>query len=154
MTDKERLGFLETGRTLIVSTIGPDGVPHVAPMWYFLDDGKVMFRSFTKSQKIVNLRRDPRLTVLVQSGEAYTELKGVVIRGRATLIDGADDASLVLGAYRRLAARYAMVGDGPIELDPEALEAAFGRFAPKNTVVAVEPEHIVSWDHTKLGGEY
>lgn len=154
MTDEERLGFLEAGRTLIVSTIGRDGAPHVAPMWYFLDDGKVVFRSFTKSQKIVNLRRDPRLTVLVQSGEAYTELKGVAIRGRATLIDGADDASRVLWAYGRLAARYAMVGDGPIDLDPEALEAAFGRFAPKNTVVTVEPERIVSWDHTKLGGEY
>jgi PPOX class probable F420-dependent enzyme len=154
MAADERLAFLEEGRTLIVSTIGRDGDPHVAPMWYFLDGGKVVFRSFSKSQKIVNLRRDPRLTVLVATGEAYDELKGVMIRGRATLVDGADDASLVLGAYGRLAARYPMVGDGPIELDPEALEAAFGRFAPKNTAVIVEPERIVSWDHTKLAGEY
>jgi PPOX class probable F420-dependent enzyme len=154
MTKDEMTAFLEEGETLIVSTIGRDGTPHVAPMWYFLDAGKIVFRSFTKSQKIVNLRRDPRLTVLVETGIAYAELRGVMIRGTATLVDGAVDPAFVLESYRRLAAMYPMIGPEPVDLGPEALEATFGRFASKNTAVIIEPRRIVTWDHTKLGGRY
>lgn len=154
MSGDELAGFLDAGRTLIVTTLGRTGHPHVAPMWYFVEDGKIVFRSFTKSQKILNLQRDPRLTVLVERGLAYAELQGAMIQGTARLVDGADDPAYLLEAYRRLAARYPMVGPDPIDLDPEALEAAFGRFAPKNTAVIVEPRKIVTWDHTKLGGAY
>ena len=151
MSEAEILAFLDAGRTLQVSSLGRDGAPHLAPMWYVLDDGNVVFRSFTKSQKIVNLRRDPRLAVLVEAGKAYTELRGVMIRGRARLID---DRSYVLTVYGGLAERYAMVGDTPRTLTGDELEAAFGGHAEKNTAVLVEPEHVASWDHTKLGGAY
>lgn len=154
MTADEQAAFLDAGRTLIVTTLSRTGHPHVAPMWYFVADGKIVFRSFTKSQKIVNLLRDPRLTVLVERGLAYADLQGLMIQGTATLVDGADDPAFLLESYRRLAARYPMVGPEPVDLDPTALEAAFGRFAPKNTAVIVEPQKVVTWDHTKLGGSY
>jgi PPOX class probable F420-dependent enzyme len=154
MTPEEVSIFLEAGKTLMVTTLGRTGHPHTAPMWYFVESGRVVFRSFTKSQKIVNLRRDPRITVLVERGLAYEELQGVMIKGTATMIDGSEDPDYVLEAYGRLAARYPMVGDEPIELNGDALEAAFGRFAPKNTAVIVDPQRVISWDHTKLGGEY
>jgi PPOX class probable F420-dependent enzyme len=154
MTPEERDAFLAAGMTLIVTSLGKDGQPHVAPMWYFVDDGKVVFRSFTKSQKIINLRRDPRITVLVERGVAYADLQAVMIQGTARLIDGADDPAYLLESYRRLAAKYPMVGPDPVDLDPKALEAAFGRFAPKNTAVIVEPHRIASWDHRKLEGGY
>jgi len=154
MTPGEREAFLESGTTLIVTSLGKNGHPHSAPMWYFVDDGKVVFRSFSKSQKIVNLRRDPRITVLVERGVAYAELQAVMIEGTARLVDGADDPAFLLESYRRLAARYPMVGPDPVDLAPDTLEAAFGRFAPKNTAVVVEPRRVVSWDHRKLGGEY
>jgi PPOX class probable F420-dependent enzyme len=151
MTEPEIIAFLESGHTLQVATIGRDGTPHLAPMWYVIEEGKIAFRSFTKSQKIVNLRRDSRVTVLHERGLAYSELQGVMIKGTARLID---DPTQVLHLYGRLAAKYPMVGDEPIELDAAALEAAFGRFAAKNTGVIVEPETVVSWNHTKLGGAY
>jgi PPOX class probable F420-dependent enzyme len=151
MSDTEILEFLHDARVLQVATIGGDGTPHLAPMWFVVEDGKIVFRSFSKSQKIVNLRRDPRLTVLVESGDAYEELRGVMIKGDARLITDPDQ---VLATYGRLAAKYAMVGPEPVELDPDALEAAFGRFAPKNTGVVVEPIKVTSWDHRKLGGAY
>lgn len=154
MSETEVTAFLAVGTTAIVTTIGKTGHPHTAPMWYFLEDDKIVFRSFTKSQKIVNLRRDPRITVLVERGTAYSELQAVMIMGTARLIDGADDSQRALDAYGILAAKYAMVGADPVEMDPETLEATFGRHAPKNTVVVVEPEHIASWDHTKLQGSY
>lgn len=154
MSQDEQAAFLEAGMTLIVTSLGRDGRPHTAPMWYFVADGKVVFRSFTKSQKIVNLRRDPRITVLVERGVAYADLQAVMIQGTARLIDGAYDPAYLLESYRRLAAKYPMVGPDPIDLDPTALEAAFGRFAPKNTAVIVEPQKVVSWDHHKLEGAY
>lgn len=153
-TAEEIESFLAEEMTLLVTTIGKDGHPHTAPMWYYIENAKIVFRSFTKSQKIVNLQRDPRITVLVERGVAYTELQAVMIKGTARLIDGEDDPEAALTAYGILAAKYPMVGPDPVQMDSEALRAAFGRFAPKNTVVTVEPQHVASWDHTKLGGEY
>lgn len=151
LSDEELSEFLEAGHTLQVASIDPDGFPHLAPMWYVVRDGKITFRSFTKSQKIVNLRRNPKLSVLLESGETYDELKGVMIRGTATLVE---DRATVLSIYGAIAAKYRMVGGRPVELDDEALEAAFGSYAEKNTAVIVEPLKVASWDHAKIGGAY
>ena len=151
MSPAEARAFLEEGRTLLVASLHHDGRPHLVPMWYVVEDGKVAFRSFTRSQKIRNLQRDPRLSVLVERGRTYADLQGVMIEGRARLID---DPTYVLALYGKLAAKYALVGPEPRLLLPEELEAAFGRYAARNTVVVVEPVRISSWDHTKLRGGY
>jgi len=151
MSEAEITRFLGEGRVVQVASLGPDGWPHLVPMWYVVEDGRIVFRSFTKSQKILNLHRDPRLTVLVERGDAYAELQGVLVKGTADLDT---DPERVLALYGAMAAKYAMVGDRPVRLDPDALEAAFGRFASKNTAVTVVPEKVISWDHTKLGGAY
>ena len=151
MTAEEVTGFLNETSTLQVATIGKDGSPHLAPMWFVMEGDTIVFRSFTRSQKIVNLQRDPRLTVLAEDGDAYAELRGVMITGEAQLID---DPAYVLGLYGRLAAKYALIGDTPTELTPDDLEAAFGRAATKNTAVIVEPTKIASWDYRKIGGGY
>ncbi len=151
MTPEEMADFLDRGTTLQVATLDKHGWPHVAPMWYFVDDGKVVFRSFTKSQKIVNLQRDPRLTVLLEDGLDYSQLRGLMIRGEARLVT---DRDYVLESYRQLAAKYPMLEGAPTQLDAVALEAAFGRFAEKNTAVVVQPTKVSSWDHRKLSGAY
>ena len=151
MTDEELEAFFDEVSVLQVATIGPDGAPHLAPMWFVVDEGRLVFRSFSKSQKIVNLRRDRRLTVLLETGNAYDELRGAMLKGSARLID---DPKYVLGIYGKLAAKYPMVGPSPAVLSGDELEAAFGRFAAKNTAVIVEPESVASWDHRKLGGAY
>lgn len=152
MTDEELLAFLSDGaKTLQVASNDRDGYPHIVPMWFLVEDGKVVFRSFSKSQKIVNLRRNPKLSVLIESGETYDELKGVMIRGTATLID---DRATVLAIYGAIAAKYKMIGGESVQLEGAALEAAFGSYAEKNTAVVVEPIKVASWDHSKLGGAY
>lgn len=151
MTPVEVQEFLEANTVLQVASIGKDGWPHVAPMWYVMDGDRVVFRSFTKSQKIVNLKRNPKFTVLVETGDDYSQLKGVMIKAEAKLID---DPEYVLSIYGGLAAKYPMINDTPMELKGEALENALGRFAAKNTAVVVEPIKVITWDHTKLGGAY
>ena len=85
MTDEERERFLDEGWTLQVATNGPGGFPHLAAMWYVVIDGVVHFTTFGKSQKIVNLQRDPHVTAMLETGQAYEELRGLVIRGTAEL---------------------------------------------------------------------
>jgi len=151
MTAEEVTAFLNETSILQVATIGKDGAPHLAPMWFVMEGDSVVFRSFSRSQKIVNLQRDQRLTVLAEDGNAYAELRGVMIKGEARLVD---DPAYVLSLYGRLAEKYALIGDGPVELTDEELESAFGRAASKNTAVVVEPIKVASWDHRKLGGGY
>jgi uncharacterized protein YhbP (UPF0306 family) len=151
MTPEEVQEFLTANTVLQVATMGKDGWPHLAPMWYIMDGKRVVFRSFTKSQKIVNLQRHNQLTVLVETGEDYSQLQGVMIKAEARLVT---DPEYVLSVYGGLAAKYPMINDTPMELKGDALEAAFGRFASKNTAVVVEPVKTITWDHTKLGGAY
>ena len=151
MTADEIQEFLTSNTVLQVATVGNDGWPHLAPMWYVMDGDRVVFRSFTKSQKIVNLERNPEFTVLVETGDDYSQLRGVMINAKAKLID---DPEYELSVYGRLAAKYPMINDAPLQLEGEALRNALGRFAGKNTAVVVEPVKVISWDHTKLGGGY
>ena len=152
MTGAETLEFLnERTKVLQVATIGIDGMPHLAPMWYVMDGDRIVFRGFTKSQKIVNLVRDPRLSVLAEEGESYAELRGVTIQGNADLVN---DPDYIVEIYRKLTAKYPFFGDEPTELTAEAAQAAFGGFASKNTAVVVNPITTASWDHRKLDGAY
>ena len=87
MSDEEIVAYLEEQKVLNVATIGPTGHPHVVAMWYVVLDGKPAFWTFGKSQKVMNIRRDPKITGLVESGEAYNELRGVELVGTARLLE-------------------------------------------------------------------
>jgi PPOX class probable F420-dependent enzyme len=144
MTEQEVERFLEQGRTLSVATINPDGAPHLAAMWYALIDGKISMWMYAKSQKALNLRRDPRITCMMESGATYGELRGVQMRGRATLVeDVVRVQALGEAIYRRNASP-----DGA--LTPQQLQIIAAQ-APKRIGVVVEPIAIASWDHSKLG---
>src|SRR5580658_1661307 len=87
MTEAEVDEFLHGRRTMCVATNGAGGHPHVVAMWYGFLEGAPAFWTYGKSQKIVNLRRDPRISCLVEDGEDYAELRGVELQGTATVID-------------------------------------------------------------------
>ena len=143
MTDDEIEDFLGSQKTLMVATNGKDGMPHLVPMWFAVSGGSIVFHTFTKSQKIRNLERDERLSVLVESGDTYDQLRGVSIQGRAELIDGEDKYPYVIDVIRRYR-----------EMPDEALEPAARQVAAKRTVVKVHADKVMSWDHRKLGGGY
>jgi PPOX class probable F420-dependent enzyme len=149
MTDAEIRDFLRTQKTIILSSIGPDGVPHPMPMWFTADDDlTISMATFRGTQKIVNLRRDPRVSLLVEAGREYSELKGVVIYGSAELSEDTDAiiATLVAASQK-----------GTTETDAgarNALNEAVKKTASKRILIRVEPDRIVSWDHSKLAGTY
>jgi PPOX class probable F420-dependent enzyme len=145
MTAEEMDAYLDEQRTLQVASIDRDGVPHLVAMWFTRWDGRLAFWTYQKSQKVLNLRRDPRLTVMVESGEKYEELRGVMIKGHATIVDDRDE---VLRFGEAVYERYW----GPIE--HEAVREGVRTMGSKRVVIIVEPDMITSWDHSKLGGAY
>ncbi|MDH3685359.1 MAG: TIGR03618 family F420-dependent PPOX class oxidoreductase [Myxococcales bacterium] len=148
MTEEEQRAFLESSRTLILCSVGADGVPHPMPMWFGLeDDGAVVMSTFTKSQKIKNLGRDPRVSLLAEAGESYDQLQGVVLYGTAELVPDAEDVADILVRVTR---RSGAVGDA----DDETLKQGVMGTAVKRTGIRVRPDRVVSWDHRKLAGRY
>ncbi len=142
MNDEEIRAFLQEQRTLQVATIDHDGWPHLVAMWYVLINDQIVFWTYAKSQKAVNLRRDARLTCLVETGTRYDELRGVQIKGRAIIND---DRETVQRIGELIFERY----HGPLN---DTLRQIVAAQAPKRVVVFVEPVEIASWDHRKLGG--
>jgi PPOX class probable F420-dependent enzyme len=147
MTDDERSAFLDEQRVLNVATIGPTGHPHLVAMWYAILDGHPSFWTFGKSQKIVNLRRDPRITALVESGDSYGELRGVELVGTARIVEDFDE---IVAIGRAVAAKYQGTEAAS---SPDVLAFLEGQ-ARKRVGVVIDVDRVVSWDHTKLAGSY
>jgi len=148
MTDAEIRDFLAGSQTIIICSIGKDGVPHPMPMWFGVDDdGAIVMTTFRKSQKVKNLRRDPRVSLLAEDGDVYAELRGVVIYGSAELID---DTERVLDILASVSTRNQPLDDEA----KEGMRKVLSTTAPKRIGIRIAPDRIVSWDHRKLGGKY
>ena len=147
MDEAERLRFFNEERVAVVGSFGPRGWPHLMPLWYVVRDGQIWSWTFTKSQKIKNLERDSRASVLVEAGDEYAELRGVQMECEAVFHQ---ESELVVDFATELVTRYAPEGQ---EVTPEATEA-FRAQAPKRTVLQFKPVRTISWDHRKLAGVY
>lgn len=145
MTDDEVADFLAERHTMNVASLGADGRPHLVAMWYgTFPDGALGFWTYGRSQKVVNLRRDPRMTCLVEDGDVYEELRGVELVADATIVE---DREQVLALGESVFDRYT----GPYT--PEA-RPALEAVGAKRVAVRLEIRDVVSWDHRKLGGTY
>jgi PPOX class probable F420-dependent enzyme len=144
MSEAEIEEFLARDMKVQVATIGPDGAPHLTTLFYVLDEGRIAFWTYGSSQKVKNLRRDPRITCLVEDGEDYMELRGVSVTGRATLLEEYDD-------IYALGARVAKKMAGDVDLG-EFGDQIVEQQARKRVGIIVEPEKIASWDHRKMSG--
>lgn len=143
MTPDEVTEFLAAGRVLVLVTTGPDGLGAPVPMWYELDaERRICMRTYARSQKVRNLRRDPRFSALVESGTRYGELRGVQLTGRVELID---DQDWIADTYVRLLAKY----EGLDLRHALAVRAAAHERAAKQVGIRLLPDRVVSWDHAK-----
>ena len=139
MTPDEVETFLDGQKTLIVATIGRTGLPHLAPMWFAVLDGQIVFCTDRKSQKIINLQRDPRCSVLAEAGETYDQLRGVHMEG---ITEFTPDLGRVVDAV--VARNFGEVGD-----DDEARQA-MKKAMSRRVAVIFRPTRTASWDHRKL----
>ena len=147
MDRDEQLALLDEERVVIATTIGPRGWPHSMPLWFTVRDGEIWAWTFAKSQKVKNLERDPRCTLLVEAGDEYLELRGLQIEAEAEVIR---DLDTVLEFGKELTVRYS---DGIDSIDGDAA-AGLAAQAPKRVAIHFHPVRTASWDHRKLGGIY
>ena len=141
MTEAEIAEFVERSRTATLATNGPSGLPHLVAMWYAVIDGEIWFETKAKSQKVQNLRRDDRVTCMIEDGRTYDVLRGVAVEGRAVISDEPED---ILRVGVSVWERYY----GPYTDDQRPMVEAMMN---KRVVVRIVPTRTRSWDHRKLG---
>jgi PPOX class probable F420-dependent enzyme len=142
----EQRELLEQGRIVVVSSLGPRGWPHSMPLWYVLRDREIWIYTYAKSQKVRNLERDPRATLMVETGHEYFELRGVEIEAEAEIHRELDD---VYELGKELTIRYSGAGS----IHGQAADALRAQ-AAKRVAISFEARRIASWDHRKLAGTY
>ena len=147
MSDEEVSAYLAGQRRIILVTNGADGMAHPLPMNFGMDDeGRFLISSFRKTQKVRNLERDPRATLLVESGEEYQELKSVVAWCNCEIIDDPAEVRALMSVMR----------DGePLTatMSAQAAEQVEASIA-KRVILRFTPYRLISWDHAKLGDRY
>jgi PPOX class probable F420-dependent enzyme len=141
MSEQEIADFIASSRAGTLATIGPHGQPHLIAMWYGVVDGDIWFETKAKSQKAVNLRRDPRVTFLLEDGVTYDTLRGVSFEGTAEIID---DPEQLFRVGVSIWERY----NGPYT---EELRPTVEMMMNKRVGVRLHIRRIRSWDHRKLG---
>ena len=148
LSEEELAELLGEERVVIVSSLGPRGWPHSMPMWFVpRDRADLWIWTYAKSQKVRNLERDPRATLLVETGHEYNELRGAMVEAEAEVHR---DFETVIGFAEDLTLRYAE-GISSVEGDAKAaLEAQ----APKRVAIRFKAVRTATWDHRKLGGTY
>src|SRR5580704_10869001 len=139
---QEQAEFLRDARKVALATIGKDGFPHLVAMNFIVREGAILMSSYGKAQKVVNIRRNPKVALMVERGRHYGELQGVMIRGECEII--CDPASVVemMGAIR-----------GREDADAATVEIP-AAVVTKRVILKVTPMKTTSWDHRKLGGRY
>src|ERR1700736_4349277 len=142
LSPDEQVAFFRERKKAALATLDQDGFPHVVAMNYYARDGTFYMTSYAKAQKVVNIRRNPKVALMIEAGDAYAELRGVMVRGCCEIIEGAE---AVRAAFAAMAEARGTTPSRP---------SSAGDSAPKRVVLKIIPEKITSWDHRKLGGRY
>ena len=140
LSDAEQAEFLAANRKAALATVDAEGYPHLVAMTYGMHDGIFYMTSYGKAQKVINIRRNPKVGLMIEAGASYGELKGVMVRGTCEVLEGEE---AVRDAWAIIA------GDAGRQRRRETNDSA-----PKRVVLKVTPTRIITWDHTKLGGRY
>jgi nitroimidazol reductase NimA-like FMN-containing flavoprotein (pyridoxamine 5'-phosphate oxidase superfamily) len=140
LTPNEQAQFLRDNRKCALATVDQHGFPHVVAMNFRERDGAYYMTSYGKAQKVLNIRRNPKVGIMVESGGAYAELKGVMVRGECELIEEPERVAEVMG----------WLGEGRTSARPAGASGS----APKRVVLKITPHKTFTWDHSKLAGRY
>ncbi|MEX0992734.1 MAG: pyridoxamine 5'-phosphate oxidase family protein [Solirubrobacterales bacterium] len=146
MSEPELGAFLASERVVSVSTNGRDGWPHVMALWYVMRDGEPWIYTYAASQKVRNLERDDRATLMIETGNEYQELRGVMLKTHAEIHRELDEVAPVA---EELFAKY----QGGTEVDAATRDALRAQ-AAKRVAIRFRVSETTSWDHSKLGGTY
>ncbi|MFF4120932.1 pyridoxamine 5'-phosphate oxidase family protein [Streptomyces sp. NPDC001714] len=141
MTPGELDEFLTTQRTCRVATVSASGAPHVSALWFAWDGTSLWLYSVVRSQRWKDLSRDPRVAVVVDSGEEYDQLRGVELRGTVEFVGEVPRTGELVAELDYIETVFARKNFGLDEM-PHDGRHAWARLTPTK---------IASWDFRKLG---
>lgn len=142
LSPEDQTAFLAEARKAALATVDKDGFPHVVAMNFVARDGALLMTSYGKAQKVLNIRRNPKVAVMVETGRSYADLRAVMIRGECEIVEDLATVEATMRAIVQKDSGGVEIGRGPL------------RSASKRVVLKVIPKKVVSWDHSKLGGHY
>jgi len=142
LTPEEQAALLQEGPKAALATLDKDGFPHVVAMGFLAKDGAIYMTSYAKAQKVINIQRNPKVGLMIETGRNYGDFRGLMIRGHCEIID---QPALVAATIRELLEKQG----GKTETPREAIASA-----PKRVLLKITPAKVASWDHTKLAGKY
>lgn len=152
MSAAEVASFLAEERTVTCATLGPRGWPHLMPLWYVVRGSRMWAWTYAASQKVRNLERDPRVTLQVEAGEQYQELRGVMFECEAHVHR---DVEIVGALGQEIFRRYASPrGEAPVDELPREVADMVIKQAAKRVALEFVEQRRASWDHRKLAGVY
>jgi PPOX class probable F420-dependent enzyme len=147
MSPAELRAFLDEERTVTCASIGPNGRPHLMPLWYVREGDDIVCWTYGASQKVKNLERRPQATLQVEAGKKYEELRGVMLECDVEIVR---DRQRIIDIGVALTHRYASIPPGTPD---EVIRARAAQRGAKRVGLRFRPTRIVSWDHRKLGGD-
>jgi nitroimidazol reductase NimA-like FMN-containing flavoprotein (pyridoxamine 5'-phosphate oxidase superfamily) len=151
MTAQEAADFLAAGRKVQLATNSQDGFPHLVTMYYVMTGGQITFWTYRRSQKALNLDRDQRISCLVEDGEEYFDLRGVLVQGVVRRIEDPQEIAAI-GKQITAIVGTTLTGAAAAGQSADALTRYVEHAARKRWGYRVEPDRVISWDHSKLIG--
>jgi len=143
MDQAEALAFLEASHTGVLATLRADGSPALSPLWFVVVDGAVIVRTLAASAKVRHIRRDPRVSFLVESGLAWQELQATILYGTAEVIG---DRDLIARIDEAFAAKY-----DAFTIPARAPERTREHYAAERVHIRIVPDRrSLTWDNAKL----
>ncbi|WIM89587.1 pyridoxamine 5'-phosphate oxidase family protein [Candidatus Mycobacterium wuenschmannii] len=144
LTEDEAWEAVDAAHTGTLTTLRRDGMPIALPVWFAVEDRTVVLTTPSTTKKVARIRRDPRASFLVESGEKYVDLQGVHLTGRIEVVDDANAKARIEEAVNaKYAAFRPAAGALPAKAQAFYAQQAFLRFVPEG--------RILTWDNARLG---
>lgn len=143
LAPEEAWAVIEGSHTGILTTLRADGAPISLPVWFVVLHGTIGLAAPSRTKKVSRIRRDPRASFLVESGERWAELRAVHLTGTVSVVD---DPEVITAIDTALDRKYATFRTPSDELPPATRDHYAGR-----TFLRFTPdERILSWDNARL----
>lgn len=151
LSDEQLEELMQSSWNLRIATVGPGDRINLTPMWFGWAEGKIFI--YGRGQKVVNIRRNPACSIIVDRNEKFPELQAAMFQGRARVLETAADEQSESGmaeVRRQMGVKYAG-GHG----EPAGAEATDNNATAAGKTarwIVFTPDRLVTWDNFKLAG--
>lgn len=135
---QDPLGAFAGRQVANLATIGPDGVPHLVPVWTLVEDGAIHVPTSSETVKARNARARPQVAIMVHGQRSPMGLHGTLVRGRASVLSGPE----AVERNRRIHRLY-------LDAQDLARPGIADYLVSDDVTIAIAAEQVTNWDLTE-----